>query len=381
MQEGDKMKLLAAVGIALILACCPLAGAAAGDKQSKQKAEEPEKTALAAAREKGLSWLTTNQAKDGSWGKVWQIPITSFACLAYLAAADEPFTGDRGKALERGLQYLLRKQKDGKFADTRDERSRWIHGQGFATLALSEAYGRSLFCKTQPDLDMTKVRETIAQAVKVIGNTQSKSGGWWYEPGFPNEHEGSTTVCAVQAIVSASNYGIEIDRTVLDKGFDYLKKCQTNEGGFNYTLGDGKNMNDGSKAGMATLALMSKFDNQVMIKAYKYLLKLKTSSGEFPYYGFFYGCMGMRLLGQEFSDDKEYRTRTADYLSALQKHVISWQKKDGTWSLEGWAANNAIARVANPDYPTAIATLTLFITDGRPSICNRAPPRLPKKDH
>jgi hypothetical protein len=139
-------------------------------------------------------------------------------------------------------------------------------------------------------------------------------------------------------------------------------------------------MNDGSKAGMATLALMSKFDNQVMVKAYQYLLKLKTSSGEFPYYGFFYGCMGMRLLGQEFNDDKEYRTKTADYVSAIQKHVMSWQKKDDTWPLEGWAAGSPIAKVAYPDYPTAIATLTLFFNDGRLSISNRTPPKLPKKD-
>jgi hypothetical protein len=110
-------------------------------------------------------------------------------------------------------------------------------------------------------------------------------------------------VCAVQAIASAGNYGIEVDPAVLDRGFDYLKRCQTSEGGFNYTLGDGKNMIDGSKAGMATLALMSKFDNQAMVRAYRFLLRLGTSSGEFPYYGFFYGCMGMRLLGQEFGGD------------------------------------------------------------------------------
>ncbi len=211
------MKAFTAVEMVLILGCCPLAGAAVADEQSKGKADELEKAALAAVRDKGLDWLTKNQAKDGSWGQIWQIPITSFACLSYLAASDEPFAGDRGKALERGLQYLLSKQQDGKFDDTIDDRSRWIHGQGFATLALTEAHGRTLFCKTKPDLDMKKVRETIVQAIKVIGKNQSKSGGWWYEPGFPDLHEGSTTVCAVQAIVSASNYGIEIDRTVLDK--------------------------------------------------------------------------------------------------------------------------------------------------------------------
>ena len=50
--------------------------------------KEPTQLAVAAAREKGLDWLTKNQAKDGSWAKPG-IPITSFACLSYLAASEE----------------------------------------------------------------------------------------------------------------------------------------------------------------------------------------------------------------------------------------------------------------------------------------------------
>src|ERR1700730_13072657 len=70
---------------------------------------------VAAAREKGLVWLTKNQAADGSWGKSYTIGITSMGCLGYLSAADEPFTGERGKALVKGLQFLLANQKEGIF--------------------------------------------------------------------------------------------------------------------------------------------------------------------------------------------------------------------------------------------------------------------------
>jgi hypothetical protein len=65
---------------------------------------------------------------------------------------------------------------------------------------------------------------------------------------------------------------------------------------------------------------------------------------------------------------------------AVQKRLIGWQKKDGNWPIEGMAATNPIAKAANPDYPTAIATLTLFIPDGRLSIFNRTPPKLPRKN-
>ena len=332
---------------------------------------------VTAAREKGLDWLTKNQATNGSWGKDHSIAVTSFACLAYLSASEEPFVGERGKALVRGLRFLLAQQKDGTFADQKDDRSRWVYGQGFGTLALSETYGRLLFCKTKPDLDAKRIRAVVAQAVKVIGKNQSTSGGWWYEPGFPQLHEGSTTVCVVQAVVSAANHGIDVDQKVLDKGFEYLRQCQTKEGGFNYMLGDGQNMKEGTAAGIATLGLMKQFDTQVMIKGYQFLLKITPagiSAGQFPYYGHFYGCMGMYLLGQEFKEAKEYREKTGAYIAGVQQELLASQQEDGSWPLKGWLKN---ARSENSGYSTAFATLALFVPEARLSIYQRTPPKLP----
>ena len=82
---------------------------------------------LAAARTRGLDWLTKNQNADGSWGKTYTVAVTGFACLSYLSAADEPFDGDRGKALVKGLQFLMAQQKDGQFPQ---QGHTWIHGQG-----------------------------------------------------------------------------------------------------------------------------------------------------------------------------------------------------------------------------------------------------------
>ena len=156
-----------------------LAGTVALAPQAIGQEKKPDEKAkiLAAARTKGLEWLTKNQAKDGSWGKSYTISVTSWACLDYLAASDEPFEGDHAKALHKGLEFLLSQQKDAMFEK---QGHSWIHGQGFATLALSEAYGRSLLCKTKPDLDMTKVKDIVTKGVKIIGENQSNSGGWWY---------------------------------------------------------------------------------------------------------------------------------------------------------------------------------------------------------
>jgi hypothetical protein len=359
--------LVVILGVLLVLAC--LTSVASADEAAKDRVK-----AVAAAREKGLDWLTKHQEPNGAWSKGYSIAVTSFACLAYLSATDEPFVDERGKALVKGLQFLLANQKDGQFSQ---QGHTWIHGQGFATLALAEAYGRSLFCKTKPDLDMKKVRAVVVQAVQAIAKHQSTSGGWWYTPGAPEQHEGSTTVCAVQALVSARNYGIATDEKVLDHGFEYLKKCQSEDGGFNYRLGDGTSMKEGTAADVATLGLMQKFDFQVMIKGYKFLVKLTPatiSAERFPYYGHFYGCMGMQLLGQEYEDDNAFREGTTTYIAGAQKDLLAWQQKDGTWPLKGHFASGS---QEDARYATAFATLTLFVPEARLSIYKRTPPKLP----
>ena len=357
--------------------CLLLLGAAApgAEKQSPTTpTTSPSEAgnALAAARDNALAWLTKNQAADGSWGKTYKVAITSFACLSYLGSSDEPFQADGGKALVRGLGYLVSVQKDGQFEHNHGN---WIHGQGFATLALSEAYGRALLCKTKPDVDMQNVRAVVEKAVAVIAANQSNSGGWWYTPGNKASHEGSTTVCTVQALVSADNYGIKIDRDVLDKGFEYLKKSQNKDGGFDYRLDNSPNttsMKEGTAGGVATLGLMRKFDYTVMMNGYKFLLNIgpaTISKGSFPYYGHFYGCMGMRLLGQEF---KSLRGKLDEYAAGAKKDVLSWQGKDGSWPTKGWDSSGE-----GDAYGTAFATLILLVDEGRLSIFNRKPPKLP----
>src|SRR5262245_12895757 len=371
--------------IGFVLGLWFAAGPLARGQEKKPDEKKPENLAkeVAAAREKGLDWLTKNQAADGSWGKSYTIGITSMGGLAILSAADEPFTGDRGKALVKGLQFLLNNQKEGMFLTQGQSVRTWIHGQGFASLALSEAYGRSLFCKVKPDIDTKKIRDVVVQSVKLIAKNQATSGGWWYTPGELNRDEGATTVCAVQALVSAENYGIEIDANVLEKGFEYLKKSQNKDGSFNYILGDGQSMKGGTAAGVATLGLMKKFDFTVMINGYKYLLAFTPARMSaphtpwyFPYYGHYYGSMGMHLLWQEYKADKEFRTNTTRYIAETQGELVPWQEKDGGWPNKGWIKDQE--KGESNAYATSFATMTLFVPEARLSIYNRLPPKLPQ---
>ena len=87
---------------------------------------------------------------------------------------------------------------------------------------------------------------------------------------------------------------------------------------------------------------MKKFDFTVMINGYKFLLKFTPAGMSaphepwyFPYYGHYYGCMGMHLLGQEYEDVKEFRTNTSRYIAETHKELLAWQQDDGGWPDRG----------------------------------------------
>src|SRR5262249_5701259 len=122
-----------------------------------------------------------------------------------------------------------------------------------------------------------------------------------------------------------------------------------------------------------------KFDFGVMINGYKFLLKITPatiSAERFPYYGHFYGTMGMQLLGQEYKDDKEFREKTAAYIAGAHKDLLSWQAEDGAWPIKG--SHFMSTGQEGPAYATAFATLVLGVAEARLSLFNRTPPKLPK---
>jgi hypothetical protein len=178
----------------------------------------------------------------------------------------------------------------------------------------------------------------------------------------------------VQALVAAHNHGHEVERAVLDRGFEYLKRCQNRDGGFDYKEGPGTtSMKEGTAAGVATLALMNRFDYAVMVEGMKFLKTVgheAISKERFPYYGHFYGCMGMRLYGEEMAAEKE----TAPYIAAVHETLRSWQDEKGAWPLKGWMIGNS---GEDQSYPTAFATLLLSVPGARLSIFHRRPPTLP----
>src|SRR5262245_2594989 len=96
---------------ALLLSFALAASAAAAPTSQPANGDELTPEALAAI-DRGLAWLSTHQAEDGSYGAGSQygrhVGITGLAGLAFIADGDLPGRGRYAINVQRSLDFVLR---------------------------------------------------------------------------------------------------------------------------------------------------------------------------------------------------------------------------------------------------------------------------------
>ncbi|MAE66021.1 MAG: hypothetical protein CMJ18_17250, partial [Phycisphaeraceae bacterium] len=165
--------------------------------------------ALRESVQKGLGYLASIQADDGSYGTQRygrHVGITSLACLAFMADGHLPQRGEFGRHVERGLDFVVRHAQESGLVAA-DTSHGPMYGHGFATLFLAEIYG------TTQDV---RVREALIKAVRLIVATQNHEGGWRYQP-VPQQADISVTICQVMALRAARNSGLSVPRETIDR--------------------------------------------------------------------------------------------------------------------------------------------------------------------
>jgi len=240
------------LGIALLAGLAPLSD---GDDSSRspqplaplaQMEREVHVTRAAErALESGLAYLAQLQARaaDGSFSisdtdreDYAPLGVSALCTLAFLSAGNAPGRGPYGDVVSRALEYFLLhtdlapdSPQRGYVSVQGDGLSR-THGHGYATLVLAEAYGMSRSTE--------RVRQALVGAVERIEASQGAEGGWFYEPRPTPDHEGSVTICLVQALRAARDSGIHVDADVIRRAEDYVRRLRAANGLFCYTLGD-----------------------------------------------------------------------------------------------------------------------------------------------
>ncbi len=187
-----------------------------------------------AAIDRALAFLAARQAaRDGSFGSSAsarrRVAITALAGMAFLSSGSTPGRGKYGANVQRAVDFLLtRCQPNGFIYDEGNTGGHFgpMYDHGFATLFLGEVYGMT----RNP-----QVRSSLERAVRLIVNSQNKEGGWRYEPDS-KDADLSVTVCEIMALRAARNSGIYVPKQTIDRCTEYVRKCQTPEGGFRYQL-------------------------------------------------------------------------------------------------------------------------------------------------
>ncbi len=186
--------------------------------------------------EKGLEYLATAQADDGSFGSgSYAGPgVTGMAVMAFLASGDDPNFGIYSGNIKRGLRHIIQSQDPttGILGGTSGHTSMYHHG--FAMLALAEAYGavdeRSLW-RGGDTTNRRGVGQALELAVRAAVTSQKKNkfGGWRYGADA-SDADTSVSGAMMVGLLAARNAGIEVPDEAIDRGVAYFKSMTSSSG-------------------------------------------------------------------------------------------------------------------------------------------------------
>ena len=247
------------------------------ESESLQLGEDPsEAEAGRAAIQRALDWLAKEQAQqpDGSLpttGARQEAPlaITALSALAWMASGSTPERGPHGAPLAAAIDYLLGRVEldpdskvSGYIADGRDKLSR-MHGHGFATLALAEAYAMSPRSPRG-----RRIERALKLAISRIEASQGAEGGWYYSPERSLEHEGSVTIALVQALRAARNSGLRVNPAVIKQAVEYVRRSQAEDGSFRYAIGHKETSVALTAAAISTLNATGIYSGKEVLRGY-----------------------------------------------------------------------------------------------------------------
>lgn len=325
---------------------------------------DPVDPASRAAVDRALAWLAARQAEepDGSYPPVGAkdpapLAVTALATLAFLSNGNLPGRGPYGEEVRAGVDYLLDHvdrsadaTRRGYIEDSRDTLSR-MHGHGFATVALAEAY--SLSPRSPRG---ARMRESIELAIARIQVSQGLEGAWYYQPISGIQHEGSVTIALVQALRAAKNAGFHVQPEVIARAVDYVKRSQMEDGSFRYALGSGDTSVALTAAAISTLNATGSYSGAPITQGYDYIerelaKRVEDDDGlgsgpSFPYYERLY-------LAQAYWQHQD--RKVFQRWSALERDtLLAQQRPDGSWGGSEYG----------DCYATAVNVLVLTLPDG-----------------
>jgi hypothetical protein len=314
-----------------------------------------------AAVSRGVSYLLTQQKKDGSiTDRGHENAMTALAIMAMASAGHQPADSTpEGVAMTRGLSFLLaegRQDQHGYYGASDGSR---MYGHGIVTLMLTEMLGMGA-----DSIMDAKIHASCQKAIDLIVRSQAvrkaaqARGGWRYTPDA-GDSDLSVSVWQVMALRSAKNDGLDVSSDTIDRAIDYLKRSFTSpldsqgnprdrKSGFSYEPNGGGPSFTMTSAGLLAMQVCGQYESPLVIGAADWLLEHPPQwSDRFVLYGLYYFAQGMHQRGGSHSE------KAMQLVSDL---LLTRQKPNGSWESSGGEEQNAGAV-----YCTSMALLSLSV--------------------
>lgn len=300
------------------------------------------------AIDRGLEALAALQDKtSGFWRDRSNRPnpaVTSLAVMAFLSAGHVPGEGRYGTVVEKGIRWVLRRQRVNGLIS--DNGSQEMYQHGIATLMLAETAGMT-------DAPLAEeIRTSLAKAVRVILKAQRTDGvnrgGWRYRV-LGNDGDISVTGWQVMALRAARNLGCDVPAEAIERAVDFIKRCHDQgNGGFRYQPNGPVTV---ACTGTSILALeicgKEHHRSQESLRGGGFLLqksKLPNPREYMFFYSIYYGSQATFQLGGNYWT--VYRPKLHQVLLGMQNRVGIWDGPSGDAQQGGRAYCTAMAILA-----------------------------------
>jgi hypothetical protein len=234
-----------------------------------------------------------------------------------------------------------------------------MHAHGYATWALAMAHGMSFGIGNVEQ--RRRLERTLQAAVHTIELAQNQSGGWYYGLTAEQNHEGSVTITALQALRAAKEAGLRVDARRIERAVDYLRKSQVTNpedprfGGFRYTIhasGDTTTFAL-TAASISSLNQTGDYDSRIIDFGIEFMrredpmTRLDVRPERWPHYGRFYATQAY----WQYRDLRQFR---AWYPQLVRAFETEQDPDDGRFRSAEFG----------DVYATAMVALTLAIPFG-----------------
>jgi len=320
---------------------------------------EQTEAAVAAA----LAWLAARQSADGRWdpalhggarderalgqerpgaGAKADTGISALALLALLGAGHTHLDGEYQRTVQRGLEYLLAKQRaDGCLAGEASAFAA-MYCHAMATLALSEAHAMTGDQRLRPAL-VKALRYTIAAQ-------HPTQGGWRYHPG--DQGDMSQFGWQVMSLKSAASAGLEAPLTTRQGMDRFLAACTSGKhGGLgSYRPREKVTPSMTAEALACRLFLGTRRNDAAVVEGAEYLMQHLPKRGEQPnLYYWYYGTLALyQVQGEHWNT----------WNQALQRCLLSTQESSGP-EAGSWNTDSQWASYGGRVFTTSLAALCL----------------------